>query len=88
MDYRLLSKSHYTTKMAHNEKKSKKRGYRAYSRFKPDQGPMEARKSFGSVSRREDGIVRKLHVAYKNSNPGEPAHMYIWERIHYSRTIS
>ena len=24
----------------------------------------------------EDGIVRKVHVAYKNPKPGEPAHMY------------
>ena len=24
----------------------------------------------------EDGIVRKVHVAYKNPKPGEPAHVY------------
>ena len=24
----------------------------------------------------EDGIVRKVHVAYKNPKPGEPAHKY------------
>ena len=26
----------------------------------------------------EDGIVRKVHVAYKNPKPGEPAHVYNW----------
>ena len=28
----------------------------------------------------EDGIVRKVHVAYKNPKPGEPAHMYNWRQ--------
>ena len=37
---------------------------------------MEARKSFGSVSRRRRQLVRKVHVEYKNPKPGEPANMY------------
>ena len=55
---------------------SSKRGYRPYSRFKPDQGPMEARKSFKSVSRRRqystfaNPRMRFLTMDGRNSNIG------------------
>ena len=47
-----------------------KRGYRPYSRFKPDDGKVS------EVFPGEDGIVRKVHVTYKNPKQGEPAYIY------------
>ena len=56
----------------------KKRGYRPYSRFKPDQRP-RCQWKLGKVSEvfpGEDGMVRKVHVTYKNPKQGEPAYIY------------
>lgn len=64
----------YNKNVTQRKETFKKRAYRPYSRFKPDQGPVETEKSFEEFPG-ENSIVRKKHVAYKNSKPGEPAHI-------------
>ena len=75
MDERLLSKSNYTTKW-HTTKSNLKKGDIVLIQ---DSNQIRGQWELGKVSEvfpGEDGIVRKVQVAYKNPKPGKPPHMY------------